>query len=1295
MVSLVAVAVAAAGLYVTSGAASAQSVGEPWKAAVTGTNATNATNDSSATATILDNETKSTRSATDGARDEVLATTSVPMITSDGSFVVAEGATAVATLTASDDDTASGDLEWSTAGGADAASFSLSGSGVLAFGAAPDFEQPDDADADGAYEVTVQVSDGVNDVTADLVVTVGNFIELEAIEGPAAVTFEENSWTRVATFSASSVQDRDGISWTLGGDDAAHFSIDEPSGALRFDLDAVSPVIVKKPPNFEAPVDSGNDNTYVVTLLPSSASATAASASSLTVTVTDVDEDGTVSLSTKRPRTAVAVTATLSDPDEVVDGSQMWVWERSAGYNTWVAISGADTSSYTPVAADAGSFLRARVSYSDNHTSGAQAQVTAPEVVAAAQLSGLTVRTNDSAEATEVDAWRRPRPAFDAAILHYSVGCNNTDTITLGLRPADGSSRISVDGTQYTNAGAGVLVTATVPVTRESVVRIALADAEGAQTQYAVHCLGDDVSPIRIDKPLGETGVLDDLILFPQVGILQAVDNNGVPRFLRRPPSLKRPSALSWPTNKTGSYLRFHPDVNGEPRFSFIVFGLSYVLDENLSPLRVARTVWPLTRQDSHDSRLLDNGNYMLMAYQDTERDLSHLTFNGANAQPYGTDVYVEDSVIQIVTPGGRATFNWNSWDHMPLEDCTQHRFPPDNGDYAHLNTLQMVDGLIIASMRGCSRVLAIDAVTGDVVWRVGPSNLSDAEWAERDIGPAPLDIVGDPERQFCGQHGSSLLPNGNLILYDNGVQCTRNPWTLQNLLRTNNIYSRGVEYAIDLDNGEAVFVRDHSRHGTKSELGYRNGHIEELSNGHWLIIWGAGHPTTFIKPRPSDVLTQVDPDTGKEWLTLDGPTETTRATFMRPEMLARSPVPLGAIFPASSDTSVFHSGAGDAPQVVVAFNRPVADFAASSPSLSVQGASVTAVEPHLVAGEPANAYLLTLAPTGVGAITVALVAGRACEDGGVCAADGSMLSTVPAGLVVAAPVSVSFGADRFSVREGETLEVPVVLDRAHGGGRAVEVPVIASAVSASSGEFSAASGVSFAAGETRKTVSFDAAVDDALVEGPETVELSFGALPAGVTASSATATTITITITDASTAVIDFDVAGSEVAEGGETSLTFAITNGVTFVDDESITITVAGSATAGDDFVLVDSQNQALSAPYAVRLAAGESSVTAGLRAVDDFDVEGAETVILRARLDSTGALIASRTVTIPANDLNASVVTIASDGTVDEGEDAVFTLTRTSTAVPPFTEALTVRVNVTATGGGMSSAARRRRR
>lgn len=138
-------------------------------------------------------------------------TNTAPEITSEGPFSVDEGETAVAALTADDDDTAVGDLVWSITGGADLATFSLTTAGVLTFNAAKDYEQPDDADSDGNYEVAVQVSDGTDTGTAGLVVTVENVIELTAIMGPASVDHPENWLGRVATYSASSEADRDDL----------------------------------------------------------------------------------------------------------------------------------------------------------------------------------------------------------------------------------------------------------------------------------------------------------------------------------------------------------------------------------------------------------------------------------------------------------------------------------------------------------------------------------------------------------------------------------------------------------------------------------------------------------------------------------------------------------------------------------------------------------------------------------------------------------------------------------------------------------------------------------------------------------------------------------------------------------------------------------------------------------------------------------------------------------------------------------------------------------------------------
>ncbi len=113
--------------------------------------------------------------------DEPVIESRAPVITSADLFSVPEGATAVATLTAIDEDSTAPELSWSipsgAAGGADGGMFTLTRVGALAFGSPKDFEAPDDGDSDGTYEVTVSVTDGTNTATAAFEVTLSNVNE--------------------------------------------------------------------------------------------------------------------------------------------------------------------------------------------------------------------------------------------------------------------------------------------------------------------------------------------------------------------------------------------------------------------------------------------------------------------------------------------------------------------------------------------------------------------------------------------------------------------------------------------------------------------------------------------------------------------------------------------------------------------------------------------------------------------------------------------------------------------------------------------------------------------------------------------------------------------------------------------------------------------------------------------------------------------------------------------------------------------------------------------------------------
>ena len=93
-----------------------------------------------------------------------------PAVTTTSPLLVEENETAVATLAATDADDRLEDLEWEIAGGTDRSRFTLTAGGELAFKVAKDYENPDDANRDGDYEITVRVSDGANRAEADFIV---------------------------------------------------------------------------------------------------------------------------------------------------------------------------------------------------------------------------------------------------------------------------------------------------------------------------------------------------------------------------------------------------------------------------------------------------------------------------------------------------------------------------------------------------------------------------------------------------------------------------------------------------------------------------------------------------------------------------------------------------------------------------------------------------------------------------------------------------------------------------------------------------------------------------------------------------------------------------------------------------------------------------------------------------------------------------------------------------------------------------------------------------------------------
>ena len=128
-----------------------------------------------------------------------------------------------------------------------------------------------------------------------------------------------------------------------------------------------------------------------------------------------IDVAGSVSLSSTAPQVGTEVTATLIDSNGGIT-NEAWQWRRSLdGGTTWNDIPGATTRSYTPLSADIGRLLRARVTYDDAHGTGKSAMslqtsaVTAAPVVVidvagSVSLSSPTPQVGTEVTATLIDS---------------------------------------------------------------------------------------------------------------------------------------------------------------------------------------------------------------------------------------------------------------------------------------------------------------------------------------------------------------------------------------------------------------------------------------------------------------------------------------------------------------------------------------------------------------------------------------------------------------------------------------------------------------------------------------------------------------------------------------------------------------------------------------------------------------------------------------------------------------------------------------------------------------------------
>jgi hypothetical protein len=209
---------------------------------------------------------------------------------------------------------------------------------------------------------------------------------------------------------------------------------------------------------------------------------------------------------------------------------------------------------------------------------------------------------------------------------------------------------------------------------------------------------------------------------------------------------------------------------------------------------------------DDHELRLLPNGDALFFAINARTMDLTNVG-GQSNAQVLG-------NVLMRMSSSNQLVFQWDAFDHLPaindLDPLIDHT--GDIVDWAHANAIDVAaDGNYLMSFRNISQVVKIDSRSGAVLWKLGGSD-------------GDIAFLDDPLRGFSLQHGIRELPNGNLLLFDNGA--SHQP-----------PQSRAVEYQLDLNARTARMVWQYD--ADPLLFAFAMGFAQRLENSNTLVTYG------------------------------------------------------------------------------------------------------------------------------------------------------------------------------------------------------------------------------------------------------------------------------------------------------------------------------------------------------------------------------------------------------------------------------------------------------------------------
>lgn len=212
---------------------------------------------------------------------------------------------------------------------------------------------------------------------------------------------------------------------------------------------------------------------------------------------------------------------------------------------------------------------------------------------------------------------------------------------------------------------------------------------------------------------------------------------------------------------------------------------------------------------------LYTDGHELLLTFRDTSLAASHFFGYDRRLMTVPSPSGPVDSIVAVHTivrlrPDGSADWRFPVENIISPADCIE---PPSClGDIDHPNSLTLdLKGNYIISFRNAGEITSIDSSTSTVLWRLGGAHNQ-------------FTFVNDPLNGFSAQHFVRVLPNGHLLLFDNG-------WRHQPQ------ESRAVEYVLDVASHTATMVWQY-RHAPPLFAQFL-GSVQRLANSNTLVGWG------------------------------------------------------------------------------------------------------------------------------------------------------------------------------------------------------------------------------------------------------------------------------------------------------------------------------------------------------------------------------------------------------------------------------------------------------------------------